>query len=208
MVLRFAERFFEICKTFRFSCIDFRISFVCIVEGLGMSLTPDVAVEGILAGRSKLLAFIWSLMRDHHVTEDIFQEVILLAMKHAAEIKDKDHLMAWARRTARFRGIDYLRRNSLAPLLLSGDVLDQLESCWMKFDGTPDCDRMDALQRCISQLTDQSQKIISMRYSQGMSCKAIAEARNRTVQAVYVALVRIYRTLEQCVHRRLLGEGR
>ena len=31
-----------------------------------MSLSAEAAVEGLLANRSKLLAYAWSLLRDHH----------------------------------------------------------------------------------------------------------------------------------------------
>jgi RNA polymerase sigma-70 factor (ECF subfamily) len=146
-------------------------------------------------------------MHDFHSTEDIFEEVVLLAMKHADQIEDNDHLLAWARRTARCRGIDHLRRQSLRPFLLADDVLDQLEDCWSESDGVPDRDRIDALRDCIARLTEKSQKVIAMRYAQGMSGKAVAEATNQNVHSVYVALTRIYRSLGECIRRKLERAG-
>ena len=102
-----------------------------------MGLRPDIAVDRLLADRSKLLAYIWSIVRDFHATEDVFQEVVVAAMSHAEEIKDTEHLLSWARQAARFRGIDWLRRQKRQPLLLDDDVLDLLEGQWNRFDAVP-----------------------------------------------------------------------
>ncbi len=172
-----------------------------------MPLSAEAAVEGLLANRSKLLAYAWSLLRDHHATEDVFQEVVLLAMKNAAEIKDKDHLLVWARRTARNRGIDYLRRQSHRPVLLADDVLDLLEDQWSEFDGLSQRDRLDALRECSERLTPRSQQILLLRYGQGVSGRGVAEALQQSTHAVYVALTRIYHTLEECIRRKLSAGG-
>jgi RNA polymerase sigma-70 factor, ECF subfamily len=174
-----------------------------------MPISVDAAVEGLLANRSKLLAYIWSLLRDHHATEDVFEEVVLAAMKHFAEIKDQDHLLAWARQTARFRGIDYLRRKSREPQLLAEDVLDQLESQWRQRDADNERDCMDALRTCYKQLSTRSQTIVSLRYGQGLSGREVAAVMGRKVHSVYVAMTRIYQTLEECVRRTLaVGDPR
>ena len=75
-----------------------------------MGMSQESAVEGLLANRSKLLAYIWALLRDHHDTEDVFEETMILVMKNAAQIEGPSQLMAWARRAARSRAIDHLRR--------------------------------------------------------------------------------------------------
>jgi RNA polymerase sigma-70 factor, ECF subfamily len=167
-----------------------------------MALTQEAAVEGLLANRAKLLAYIWSLLRDHHGTEDVFEEIVLLAMKNAAEITDQQHLLAWARRTARFRGIDHLRRERLQPVLLADDVLDQLEGHWGHWDHQSAAERIDALRQCVEQLTARSQQIIAMRYGRGMSGMQVAEALHQNVGTVYVALTRIYQSLQECLGRK------
>ncbi len=168
-----------------------------------MALSREAVVEGLLANRSKLLAYIWSLLRDYHATEDIFEEVVLLAMKNASKIEDQDHLLAWARRTARFRGIDHLRRETRQPTLLADDILDALEGSWSRIDPLPNRDRVDALRHCYEQLTPRSQKIVSLRYGQGLCGKEVAEVLRQNVHTIYVALGRIYQSLEDCMRRKL-----
>lgn len=171
-----------------------------------MALTPEIAVAGLVANRAKLLAYIWSLLGDHHDTEDIFEEVIVLAMKSAPSIVDDDHLLAWARRAARSRAINLLRRENRKPLLLADDVLDQLDPHWRDWDAQPDTDRIDALRDCVEQLSPRARQIVSLRYGQGLSGAQVADVVGQQVHSVYVALTRIYQALEACVRRRL-AEG-
>ncbi len=95
-----------------------------------MALSQQAVVNTLVADRSKLLAYTWSIVRNHHATEDIYQEVVLAAMSHTEEMKDQGHVLAWARRAARLRAIDWLRREKRQARLLDGSVLDLLEEDW------------------------------------------------------------------------------
>ena len=171
-----------------------------------MGLRPDIAVDRLLADRSKLLAYIWSIVRDFHATEDVFQEVVVAAMSHAEEIKDTEHLLSWARQAARFRGIDWLRRQKRQPLLLDDDVLDLLEGQWNRFDAVPPHAWTDAVRYCAGKLTDYARQLIGLRYVEGLTGLEVARRVGRTPRTVYVALSRTYRQLEDCIQGRMAGE--
>jgi RNA polymerase sigma-70 factor, ECF subfamily len=171
-----------------------------------MGLRPNIAVDRLLADRSKLLAYIWSVVRDFHATEDIFQEVVVAAMSHAEEIHDVDHLLSWARQAARFRGIDWLRRQKRQPLLLDDDVLDLLEGQWNQFDAVSPHAWTDAVRHCVSKLTDYARQLIGLRYVEGLTGLEVAQRVSRTPRTVYVALSRTYRQLETCIQQRLADD--
>jgi RNA polymerase sigma-70 factor, ECF subfamily len=164
-----------------------------------MGLEPNTVVDRLIADRSKLLAFIWSIVRDFHATEDIFQEVVVAAMSHAGEINDVEHLLSWARQAARFRGIDWLRSQQRQPVLLDDDVLDLLEGQWSRFDTLPASDWADAVRDCARKLTEYARQLITLRYVDGLSGIEVAQRLGRTPRAVYVALGRTYRQLEHCL---------
>jgi RNA polymerase sigma-70 factor, ECF subfamily len=171
-------------------------------------ISQESVVEGLIADRSKLLAYIWSLLRDHHDTEDLFEEIVVLAMKNAGKIQDREHLLAWARRAARHRAINHLRHKGRHPVLLREDVLNQLEAQWHNLDAQPAQSRAEALRLCLDQMTPRSQRIVALRYGKGMSGQEVAAVTGQQVHSVYVALTRIYRALEDCVRRRLEEELR
>ena len=46
-----------------------------------MALSETIIVRVLLAERAKLLAYIWVIVRDAHLVEDVFQEVAALAVQ-------------------------------------------------------------------------------------------------------------------------------
>jgi RNA polymerase sigma-70 factor (ECF subfamily) len=170
-----------------------------------MGLETSIVANRLLADRTKLLAFIWSIVRDFHATEDIFQEVAMAAMLHADEITDTEHLLSWARQAARFRGIDWLRSQKRQPSLLDDDVLDLLEGQWSSLDATSASLLADALRDCVHKLTDYARRLLTLRYAEGLAGLEVAERVGRNPRAVYVALGRTYRQLEACLQGRLVG---
>ena len=60
-----------------------------------MALSQQTVVGRLVADRSKLLAYIWSIVRNYHAAEDVYQEVVIAAMSHADEMEDEMHLLMW-----------------------------------------------------------------------------------------------------------------
>jgi len=172
-----------------------------------MGILPEIAVDRLVADRAKLLAYIWSLVHDFHAAEDIFPETLLAAMSHAGDMKDEAHLLAWARQTARFRAVDWLRREGRQPFLLDDDVLDLLEGQWSRFDGVSTRDWIDALRLCVAKLTEYARSLINLRFVEGLTGLEVARRLGRTPKTVYVALSRTYRQLEDCIQEQLEPRG-
>jgi RNA polymerase sigma-70 factor, ECF subfamily len=172
-----------------------------------MALSQQAVVSRLVADRSKLLAYTWSIVRDSHAAEDVFQEVVLAAMSHADEVKDADHLMMWARRAARLRGIDWLRRQKRQPLVLDAGVLDLLEADWGRMDAQKPQLWLDALRACVAKLTDYARQLLTLRYVEGLSGIEIGRQLGRPPKTIYVALGRTYRQLEDCIQRQADGLG-
>ena len=63
-------------------------------------LSQEAVLRALLANRTTLLGYIWSMVRDRHVVEDIFQEVSVLALEKREEFGDERALPTWLRRTA------------------------------------------------------------------------------------------------------------
>lgn len=168
-----------------------------------MAISLQNAVSRLVADRSKLMAYIWSIVRNHHAAEDVFQEIIVAAMSHVEEINDEDHLLSWARRAARLRAIDWLRRQKRQPRLLDGGVLDLLDTEWKRWDTEQPQQWLDALRVCSGKLTNYGRRLIDLRYVQGLSGAEISDRIGRPPHTIYVALGRVYRQLEDCIQQQL-----
>jgi RNA polymerase sigma-70 factor (ECF subfamily) len=167
-----------------------------------MAMGQEQVVRQLLTERDKLFAYIWAIVRDDHLAEDVFQDVTLLAMKKADEIDGPDHLPNWLRSTARHRALYALRQRGAGPIL-DADLLDMMESDWKQLDPYAADDMTDALRQCLDRLSPDARKLIEMRYRESIKPAGIAERLGRKVTTVYVTLTRAHKSLGDCIRRRL-----
>ncbi|MEX0867219.1 MAG: sigma-70 family RNA polymerase sigma factor [Pirellulales bacterium] len=167
-----------------------------------MGLSEEFVVRELLRNQSKLVAFAWTLLRDPHQADDLFQDVCLEAICKRAEIHDETHLLPWAMQAVRFRAIDLLRANRRHHRILSEQVVDRLQASWQAVP-TVDKQRTEALRDCVSGLSGYAKQLVKLRYVDGLAGKDVAKRLNRKVETVYKALSRVHKTLEECVRRQL-----
>jgi RNA polymerase sigma-70 factor, ECF subfamily len=155
----------------------------------------------LLRERLRIAASAALIVRDCHAADDIFQQVVMLALEHRAEIRDPDHLLAWSLRTARHKAVDWLRGRKLRPL--PNEVLDLLEADWRDAAGVGCSDQTDALRRCVGKLGTQARGLLRMKYADGLSVAAMAGRLHRSTDAIYQRLSRLHRALRTCVEREM-----
>jgi RNA polymerase sigma-70 factor, ECF subfamily len=156
----------------------------------------------LLRERVKILAYIRSIVRDNHLAEDVFQEIAVLAVRKCAEIRDGCHFLAWMRLTARHRALKAARREHRY-LLMDERLLEHLDDQWAEHDITSSSDLVEALRHCVERLSPHARNQITLRYVDGISGPRLAEVVDRKLNAVYVALSRIHRSLGDCIRQRL-----
>jgi RNA polymerase sigma-70 factor (ECF subfamily) len=142
-------------------------------------------------------------VRDDHLAEDIFQEVAASAVQKCDEIRDTQHLLAWVRLTTRRRALKLCRRRRQQCLFRNEALIDLLDEQWAEHDLAPASDLVDALRRCLEELSPYARTLVNLRYAEGISGVRLAEAVGRRLNTVYVALTRIHRSLGDCIRRRL-----
>ena len=170
-------------------------------------MDQETVVRTLDADRARLLAYVWSMLRDHHAAEDLYQDLLVAAMTQYESFNDTIHLMKWSRVTLRNKALEHLRRSRLRPMSLAGDVLDALDAHWSNCDSLDSAEITEALRRCLEALTPNSRHLIELRYGQGLRGTDVAKATNRKPHTVYVALSRAYKALGDCINARLAGKG-
>lgn len=170
-------------------------------------LDQEVVVRLLLQQRMELTAYIHSIVRNSHMADDVFQDVCVKAIKHHESFKDSVHLAKWARRVARNRSIDTLRRKENQALVLNEEVLELLEHDWPTGEDNDPTESITALRACMNKMTPYSREILRLRYMEGLAGTEVAETLNRKVDTIYKALTRIHIGLRDCVKRRLKTAG-
>lgn len=159
----------------------------------------------LIRDESRLLAYVWSIVRDVHVAEDIFQDVVAAAIERYSEIRDAEHLGGWARIASRFAALNYLRDNRRH--VPSPDLVQLIDDNWKSVDQLDQEEYLNALQHCLQNLTPRARRIIHLRYAEGLQGRQVAKRLGQKVQTTYQALARIHRKLSDCIRLRLNGES-
>jgi RNA polymerase sigma-70 factor, ECF subfamily len=168
-----------------------------------MTLETDTVVQVLLRERLRVTALAASVVRDVHAADDIFQEVVLSALEARNRFLSPEHVLAWSLRTARHRALDLARSRQLRPL--PDEVLDLLEARPADPAAGEWSDRDEALHSCLDRLAPPAQRLLQMRYGEGLTAGVIANRLRRTPEAVYQTLSRIHRCLRECVERKMTG---
>lgn len=167
----------------------------------------DTVIRTLVSDRAKILAYAWSIVRDDHVAEDLFQDVVVVAMDRVDTFNDALHILKWARVTLRNKALDHLRNVRTSAESLPADVLELLDGHWEQHDSVAASELTDALRQCLQSLTAHVRELIQMRYGKGMRGTQIAESTGRSAHSIYVALSRAYKSLGDCISMKVPKEA-
>ena len=119
-------------------------------------MTEELLVKTLLHARPRLIAGALAVLRDVHQAEDVFQEVMIKALRMRESFTDEAGLLGWTRGSMRNLGIDHIRRAGRLNTILSELALDAVaESMDEPNAASP---KLAALQTCLEQLPPESKR--------------------------------------------------
>lgn len=158
----------------------------------------------------QLRAFLGSALADWNLADDLLQEVAVVLWQRFDEIDDERSFGAFAHGIA----VNMLRREfggrHRRMRLLSPEAVERVAAGFAPDrDGTDEDDgdeRLQALRRCLDQLTARTRRLLDLRYREGIGLEAVAERVDGNAAAVKKALTRARSQLHGCIERRLARE--
>ena len=166
-------------------------------------LDQPTLVRQLVSERVKMLAYIQSLVLDEDLSEDVFQEVCMLAVKKSASIKSETHLLRWLRTSARFVAMNALQKRKQRHVSLDDGLIDVLETAWRKRDGNQISDLTESLRHCVELLPRTARRLIEQRYMESKDYNRLSVETGRPVASLYVTFSRILGTLNDCISARM-----
>lgn len=166
-----------------------------------MPLSEDRMIKTLLQEQPRLLAFLNAIVRRVDLSDDIFQDISLRAVRARAKLDNEEHFIRWLYRAARNRAIDEMRRSKMP--LIDGRVLDHFESDWADQSISEFNEQSEALRFCIESLKPDCRQLIRFRYRDELSGKNIALRLSTTPEAIYMKLSRIRKQLRECITWRM-----
>lgn len=145
---------------------------------------------------------IFRLVLNRNDADDIFQETNLVLWREFPRFETGTNFRAWAYRIAVNQVFAWKKRVQRDRLTFGSEFLQAVaERIDMETQTVED--RIEALSDCLARLPDHQRELIALRYGTQLDIEAIAEKKNRSVNAIYRALQRIRHDLLDCVGRKL-----
>ncbi len=165
-------------------------------------------VKKLMEHRSMLHSFVFALLRDPHLTEDILQEVAVVLWSKYKEFTPGTDFGAWARAIA-YREILAARRSEARARRYMDEACAQeiLAAYQRREEAVPSATHREALRRCMGLLNSDLREMMRCRYGLSMSSREIAARFSRTAQAVDAVVYRIKKLLSDCIRSRLVARG-
>jgi RNA polymerase sigma-70 factor (ECF subfamily) len=147
-------------------------------------------------------AFISAAVRNHTDAQDILQDVAVAVLDgHSGPPADVP-FTAWTIGIARHKVADYFRQKKRPHATMGEEVLQVVADAFASH-----ADRWtaegDALEHCLRRVRGDAKKLLELRYREGHSPQEIARQLGRTSDAIRASLLRVRRTLRECILRRL-----
>ena len=153
--------------------------------------------------RTKQIALAWSILRQSHLSEDAYQDMLAKVFENEGIFEGPQHLRDWSWKVLRNRCYELIRQQKYKFTLLDDSILDLVDAELEHRDASDMPQRADALRNCIDGLSEKSRETLRMRYFEGLRGTQVAEELGHKPETVYKALQRIYVTLADCIQRKL-----
>ena len=165
-------------------------------------------VQRLVEHRSMLHSFVYAIIRDPHLTEDILQEVAVVLWSKSGEFEEGTDFGAWARSVA-FREILSARRSEArAQRHMDETCANRILAAYERRQAAVDTtSHRQALRKCLDGLGGSLREIVHGRYALGLSSRELALKFSKTAQAVDAIVYRARKILSDCVRDRLVKEG-
>lgn len=160
----------------------------------------------LLAHEQRIYSFIHSLVQRADDADEVMQETTSTLWQKFGEYEAGTNFGAWATQVAYFKVLEHRRRVRTERARLGDGTLAALKDRFVEAAGKGDA-RREALQGCLSGLSEADREIIRLRYQPDGDVRRAAKTVGRSVDAVYKALNRIHRRLFECVRGKLAAEG-
>ena len=172
-----------------------------------MPLSEKEILRFLMQSRERISAAAWLVVKDAHVAEDIFQNTVLKAVTKDVSFEAEAALFSWAFITARRDSLNWFRKHGRESVGIDEDILTLIHQDWQNDHLNPKGNRFEVLRDCMEELPQKSEKILRLRYFEGLSCGEIADSISITLDAVYKRISRIQNSLRKCVELKMQPGG-
>ena len=164
---------------------------------------PDAAfVRALTESQTALRAYCEAALGHCEEAKDAWQKANIVLWQKAGEWDPQTRFLPWALAVARFEVLAVVRDRQRERLMFDDDVARMMADASLQHAETHD-PRSEALARCAEKLQSRHREALTSHYVFGHTQAEIASAHGLSVGAVKVLLLRLRRSLAECIERQL-----
>ena len=156
-----------------------------------------------------LMAYLWSLLNDHKLAEDVAQQTLLIAYRKIDSLRDPAAFPAWLRGIARLEALAAMR-GQRREVPVDPAVLQQMDEAYRQFEEHYPAEtweeRFHLVEECYDRLPETLQTVCRLHYFEDRKAWQIAETLAVNLNAVLKRLERARSAIRDCVQARMAAE--
>jgi len=156
----------------------------------------------LLSSQKWLYSYILSIVIYPSDAEDILQDTLAEMWKNFTDFTPGSNFIAWGKTIAKYKILNYRKKNKNSKLLFNDDLVDILETESDRLDNLPE--RLEAMKKCSQRLSGKELQFLRMRYELGLSFRRIASQYGVSKQRIYMIISHIHSKLARCIRQRLI----
>lgn len=162
----------------------------------------DEILREAFACQPRLIAYAYSMLRNHASAEDIVQNAYLVIVEKYDQFTPGTSMIAWCRAIVRLQVLSFLKKQKKEVSLEDQILTDAVDAAFEEFQGSVLALRHEHLRECMMKLPEKSRKTIQLRYHEKMGYDAIGSSLGMKLEAVRKSLFRVKQKLRQCIEVR------
>lgn len=151
-------------------------------------------------------AFILSSVHNYADANDLLQETATVMWRKFDEFQPGTSFLAWGITIAHHLVLKFFNEHKRSRIQFDDALLKDLADTTMNELSRANA-LSEALRHCFEKLSQTNQKLLQLRYQEGLTIKAIASLLGKPVFGMYKAFARLQDALQVCIENTLRREG-
>jgi RNA polymerase sigma-70 factor (ECF subfamily) len=151
----------------------------------------------LLSNQKQIYIYILSIVVHPSDADDILQDTLTEMWRGFAGFQPGTNFVAWGKTIAKYKILNYRKKNKNSKLLFDDDLVAILETESIQLNDLPE--RLDAMKTCSKKLTEKELHFLKMRYELGLSFRKIASQYGVSKQRIYSIISHIHLKLARCI---------
>jgi RNA polymerase sigma-70 factor (ECF subfamily) len=152
--------------------------------------------------QGRLRAFLLAALGNYEDADEVLQRTNLVLWRNASSFRIDADFMPWAVTLAKYEILSFYRDRGRDRHVFSQELAEQMLKV-AESDAVEITARQAALRECLKPISASLRRLLDMRYDGGQTIAEIAGAIGKTEASVKMQLMRIRRSLENCVQAKI-----